>query len=339
MNELEQTHPWARGRERPPLLQLTSRRQRLAEAKGSARPSARTTAPAPVSVVPVSLPIPAVGAPPPPPTIDWNETPDMDFVSAARLAEIEAGVRARRRRDALALLRLIGRGLGALAALVLLVEAWRHFVNDLPPERQLTLEKDNVAAQVLQRFNAPARPFEVESVRAELVSTPGARRADYNLVVTLRLAGHLYAPADSNGAQPYLQLQRSVTEARDEMLRHRLFLDRPELAEPPKLPLLLALTHRAGEKLVVRVPLEAESAGWHWRLRPRPELAAGPAEPMNGQVLGQFGDTPVLVFSSSQARAAMRPLMAEGRKFVLAVNNELARQGAARARVAADKMR
>ncbi len=325
MNEIDQAHPWARGRERPPLMQLTSRRQRMAAAKGSPPQQA----PAPVSVVPLSLPIPAVAVPLPP-KIDWHEIPDLEFVNTARLAEIAAEARARRRRDALSLLRPVGWGLGALVSVVLLVEAWHYFVNDLPPERQLAAEKDRMAAQMLQRFDAPAQPFEVESVRAELVSTQGSSRADYSLVVTLRLAAPLYAPADSNGAQPYLQLQRSAVEAQDAMLKHRLFLSRPALAEPVELPLLITLVHRPGEKLVIEVPLEAARAGWRWRLQTRPEQARGAAR-FDGQILAQFGDTPVLIFNSAQARATMRLLMAEAQKFVLAVNDELARQGPAAA--------
>lgn len=256
----------------------------------------------------------------------WEEPPpEVELVNAARLAEIAAEVEARRRRDRLAWWRLLGYVAAAVVAVILLAEAWQFFGNGRPSPARLASAADGCAREVLTALGAAGTPLRLERADTELVRAAGARRADYEVVVTLRLRENLYAPADSNGAQPYLQLQRSLREAGDQMRRERLFLGRPDLADPVELPLLLAPVHRAGERLVVRVPLAARRVGRRWQLAARPEEPRVDGRGFAGRVRGDYGGKPVLVFGSAEARERMQPLMEEARRFILAVRSEAGR--------------
>jgi hypothetical protein len=254
----------------------------------------------------------------------WDEPPpEVELVNAARLAEIASEIEARRRRDRLAMLKVAGAAAGFVLAVVGLVEVWQFFGNGRVAPERLAAEAAAVSRGVVATHSTAAQPMVIEAVRTEERVGARAGRADYDVVVTLRLAENLFAPADSNGAQPYLLMQRSVNESADRMRRDRLFLDNPALADPVQMPRLLALAHRAGERLDVRVPLKSERVGFRWRLVPHPEQArlAGPA--FGGQVLARWADEPHLIFGSSEAREKMRTLIADGRRYVLAVNAEL----------------
>lgn len=296
---IEREHPWSRryaeqGRERPQLVDFSHR------AAGAAKPAI---------AVPKSI---------------WDEPlPEVELVNAQRLAEIAAEIEARRRRDRIAFWRLLGMAAGAVAAVIVAVEAWQFFGNDRPAPERLEAVAAEAAAQVLARLAAPSQPLALERVETELMAAAGSSRSDYEVVVTVRLRENLFGPADSNGAQPYLQLQRSVREAGDRMRQQRLFLERPDLAAAVELPLLLAPTHRAGERMVVRVPLAAERVGWRWRLEARPERMRPQGPLFHGRVLADYGREPRLIFGSPEAREKMRPLMNEARRFILAVNSEL----------------
>lgn len=297
---VEREHPWSRlyaeqGRERPQLVDF-SRRPAAAAAK-------------PAAPVPKSI---------------WDEPPpEVELVNARRLAEIAAEIEERRRRDRIAFWRLLGTGTVAVMAVILLVEAWQFFGNDRPAPERLEAIAAETAGLVMTRLASSSQPLALERVEAELVHSASSRRSDYEVLVTVRLRENLFGPAESNGAQPYLQLQRSVREAGDRMRQQRLFLERPDLAAAVELPLLLAPTHRAGERLVVRVPLSAERVGWRWRLQAQPERMRPQGPLFHGRVLADHGNEARLIFGSPEAREAMRPLMNEARRFILAVNAEL----------------
>lgn len=300
----ERNDPWSRfyaehGRERPQLIEFK---------RGTAKPAA-AQAQRSAEAIAKSM---------------WDEPPpEVELVNAARLAEIAADIEARRRRDRIAMLKVAGFAAGFVLAVVGIVEVWQFFGNGRASPERLAAEAAAVSRVVLATHATAAQPMVVEAVRTEERAGARAGRADYDVIVTLRLTENLFAPADSNGAQPYLLMQRSVNESADRMRRDRLFLDNPALADPVQMPRLLALAHRTGERLDVRVPLKSERVGFRWRLVPHPELARLDGPAFGGQVLARWADEPHLVFGSSEAREKMRTLIADGRRYVLAVNAEV----------------
>lgn len=257
----------------------------------------------------------------------WDEPPpEVELVNAARLAEIAAEIEARRRRDRMAMLKLCAAAAGFVLAVIGLVELWQVFGNGRVSPERLAAEAGAVGLEIVAAHSTAAQPMALDSVRTEERAGARAGRADYDVVVTLRVTENLFAPADSNGAQPYLLLQRSVNEAADRMRRDRLFLDNPGLSDPVRMPRLLALAHRAGERIEVRVPLISERVGFRWRLVPKLAEARRAGAPFGGQILARWADEPYLIFGSSEAREQMRGLMADGRRYVLAVNAELDRR-------------
>lgn len=300
----EKEHPWSRryaeqGRERPQLWEF----------KRSVAPAAASPRPDSVEALARSI---------------WDEPPpEVELVNAQRLAEIAAGIEARRRRDRIMLLQLLGMAAGAVTAVIVLVEAWQFFGNHRPAPERLEAVAAEVAGGVMARLGTSSQPLALERVETELVRAASSREVEYEVLVTVRLRENLFAPADSNGAQPYLLLQQSLREAGDRMRQQRLFLERPDLSAPVALPQLLAPTHRAGERLVMRVPLAAERVGWRWRLQADPERMRAQGPLFHGQVLADHGAGARLIFGSPEAREKMRPLMDEARRFILAVNAEM----------------
>ncbi|HYC69650.1 MAG TPA: hypothetical protein VEB66_00485 [Opitutaceae bacterium] len=305
----EHEHPWSRryaeqGRERPQLIEF--------KRPAPAMPAEPTAAPAPGTAEALAK-------------VMWDDPPpEVELVNAARLAEIASEIEARHHRDRVGMFKLLGVAAVFVFAVMGLFEAWQFLGNGRASPERLAAEAEAVGRHVLAAHASAAQPMAIGAVRME--ERPGARagRADYDVIVTLRLTENLFGPADSNGAQPYLLMQQSVEEAADRMRRDRLFLDNPALADPVRMPRLLALSHRAGERAEVRVRLASERVGWSWRLQPRLEQVAADRLLFAGRVLSQYADEPFLVFGSSAAREQMRGLIAEGRRYVLAVNGEVA---------------
>jgi len=272
-------------------------------------------------------PEPPAAGPPPPAVperrINWQETPLIELVDAAAQQRAEEATQQRRRAEMLGLVRLFALALGGVVALMLAVEAVQFWANDRPPERALREETARVAAEVLRRTAVPGQPVRLQSAEAEWLGRPGRGRADYAIVVTLELRVPLYAPADSNGVQAYLQMQRSLTDAHRRMMERGLFAARPELAHPPVLPSLIAQTHRAGDRMVMRVPLEAVRGGWSWRLTAEPQRMRVAGRIFQGEELARQPQ-PHLVFGAPGVREEMRRLLQEGRRYILAVNAAMA---------------
>lgn len=280
--------------------------------------------------IPAFVPEPAAGPVEPAATsvhparkIDWNATPLIELVDAAAQQRTERETEERRRAEALGLVRLLGWALAGLVAFVLLIEAVQFFANDRPPADQLQAEADRVGAEVLRLVTVPGQPLALAEARAEFFGTPARGRADYDLVVTIELRAPLYAPADSNGVQPYLQLQRSLRDAHTRMLERGLFLRHAELSHPPVLPPVIALTHRAGDRIVCKVPLEAARGAWSWRLVSRLERRRDGGRRFAGEELERQPATR-LIFGAPGTREEMRRLMGEARAYILAVNAALA---------------
>ena len=143
--------------------------------------------------------------------------------------------------------------------------------------------------------------------------------------MTLRLREPLYGPADSNGAQAYLDLQRAVADAHAHVVRERLFVSHPELGTPAAMPALIATTHRAGERLVVEVPVAAARGLWGWNLDEQERARRVALPTFAGEVL-ERQPWPHLVFGRADSRETMRAVLREGRDYVLAAQRALAEQ-------------
>lgn len=250
--------------------------------------------------------------------IDWSAVPEVQLLTAAAAEQARVETEERRWDDARKILRTLGFVVAVGVALVSGVELLQRLFNAAPSEARLAALGAEVGAALWQRHNTLARPLVLATTEPVLLGREGARGARYRLVVTLRLRESLYAPADSNGAQPYLNLQRSVAEAHTLVVRDRLYLRDGALATPPVLPVLIAPTHRAGERLVIEVPVEATRGWWGWRLEPRLPLGRLATAALAGEILASQ-PVPHLVFGSSAAREPMRTLQREARDYIVAV--------------------
>lgn len=266
---------------------------------------------------------PASSAAPARPIVDWSAVPEVQLITAAATEQARVQTEARRWDDLRRILRSLGLVLGVGLALAAGHELLQRLFNARPSETRLAALGAGVAAVLLDEFDSPARPLRRDAEEARLVAALDSRRADYRLVVTLRLRAALYGPADSNGAQAYLDLQGSVAEAHKRVVRERLFLDHPELAAPPQLPLLLARTHRAGERLVIELPVVARRAWWGWRLEPLTARRRISSPPFTGEILA-FQPLPHLLFGEAASRERMGELLQAARAYVLAVQHAAA---------------
>jgi hypothetical protein len=274
---------------------------------------------------------PRVGAPqsdgaakPPPPKINWHEMPEIEVVTAADLERVRLETEARRRRDMIAMFKIGAYCLLGVLLLAAAFETLRYVLNPRPGENEFAALKEDIGAQVLRSFTSGEQPLEIGEIEVDEVDRT-RNRIDYELRVTLRLRMPLYAPADSNGAQPYLAMQRSLAESQSLVLQQRLFLENQELATAPEMPMLLAVTHRAGERRLVRVPVTATRSFWTWRVEPHPERARPIGAAFVGQALARY-DAKYLIFGDPEARDRMRRVMADARRFILNVNAEHTRR-------------
>lgn len=271
-----------------------------------------------------------IGLPEPPPRpaaaaaaepqqiIDWSAVPEVQLLTAAAAEQARIETEARRWEDARKILRTLGLVAALGVALIAGVELLQRVFNAQPSAARLAATAAGVAEQLLRRHHTPAQPLGIAGTEAVLLSSDGALRARYRLIVTLRLNEALYASADSNGAQAYLDLQGGVAEAHARVLRDRLYRRDDALTTPPLLPALIALTHRAGERLVFEVPVDATRGWWGWRLEARAPLARRTTPPFAGEILAH---QPVahLVFGRADTREPMRALQREARDYILAV--------------------
>lgn len=309
------------GGSRPPLSPKDKPEKKDA---GSRPPTdARMVIPPPALARPTLSPPPAAPDAAEPKKIDWHTRPIVELIDAASQQRAESEAEAQRLRDAWSLLRLFGFGLVAVVLAVVAFDVVQLLANDVPPAEQLAAEGDRVAATVLRQLAAPAQPQRVQSVRAQLFSRPEKGRADYDLVITLELTAPLHALADSNGAQAYLQLQRALGDAYARVMARPALRTQPALQALPVLPPLFAVTHKRGERTVVRVPLAASRRGLHWELAPRLEQRHQTTPALTGEILERL-PRPHLVFNTPAGRDEMRRLMGEARDYIVRANKAAA---------------
>jgi hypothetical protein len=310
-NDPWKKHYRARGQNRPPKLRVTKAGRALPPPDtGKTKTDAgKPSAPAPS---PGTTPAPASE-----PKIIWDVTPEIEMVTAADLQRAENDTKTKRRREALVVFRLIGWAIAAAAAVVACFEVANDFLNSEPSAADLERRGREVAELVRRRFDSPAQPIAIASVREELFERSRGG-ADYDIVVVLALREPLYGPASSNGAQAYLQMQQSVADAHKLALQLKLYGPETGLDEPPAMPELLDLTHRAGERIVAKVPLVATRRGVTWKLEPHPERLRLPPTAFSGSVLTPRADE-VILFNSDEGRARAEEKVREGEAFVRAV--------------------
>lgn len=216
----------------------------------------------------------------------------------------------------------VGRVLAAAAVIfVLAVAAYQlaqQVLNGAPSETALEELGARAGNEFLRRYSTAAQPLRYDSSRALLREGLSRGAGRYQFEVTLRLREPLFALADSNGAQAYRDLQRSVFDAQARFVQARLYTAHPELAEPPVLPPLLARTHREGERLTVSLPVEATREVFGWRLKPVWEKARVITPPFQGTVLAQQPPAH-LMFGTISGRERMVELQEEARDYILAV--------------------
>ncbi|MDD3180959.1 MAG: hypothetical protein PHQ04_11505 [Opitutaceae bacterium] len=218
-------------------------------------------------------------------------------------------------------------GTFGLAIVALIVFAPLLFV-ELPDAALLKEQSAQLAQQVLPLYNSASTPLSVASTREILLSHRGAWQATYEVEIALQLRQNLLAGATSNGAQPYLLLQQSLEEARFSVTKHRLYAEVSELRLPAELPMLLEVVHRAGEKLTIRLPLQAVRGVFGWHFLPVDLTQRRPSRQLGGAPLSFYESTPHLIFGRGGGDSTrIRELMREARAYVTTVNKELAQRG------------
>lgn len=292
------------------------------------RPASASPMP-PRSASPFARPASAPPLAAKPPKIVWESNPQFEFTNEVAMRRAAEEAVAKKRRDALRVWRIVGASILAVLVIGLANELGAAFLRPLPSAEQLANSSRTIGQEIWRLSDKPAQPLAFGSAQAFLFAGSGTRRAEFDVVTTLRLRADLYAPADSNGAQPYLMLQRSLAEAHAKVLKHSLMVEAPALRAAPEMPLLLAMTHHAGEKLVVKVPLAAQRSGWNWTLAPVDFEQRRASRRLTGEVLANFGESPVLVFTTSSDRDIMRRKMEEARGYIIAVNTEMMKRGLA----------
>ena len=228
---------------------------------------------------------------------------DAPFVTAVQRQE---EVREKKRASRFRLLKLAGVAAAALVALHFTVT---RVLYRTPSPEDLEAHVLPLPDSVLPSYSSVRQPLHPGRVVYLETDRVDANRIRYAAEVTLRLRKPLYVPASTNGTQAYRQLQESLQLARQRDLKFSLFAT-GEGPPHPELPLLIQVSHRGGDAIVVRLPFEARRYGWQWRLQP-PQLALRTANrSFAGVSIDYYAGSPYLIFGGS-TMAAVRGLMRE----------------------------
>jgi hypothetical protein len=192
-----------------------------------------------------------------------------------------------------------------------------------PTDELLEREGNQLADTMLGLHSSHTQPLRIDRVVVREVDRVDASRIRYTADVTLSLRASLYTPAVTNGTAEYRTMQQSLQLARQRDLKLKLL---PSDTLPPQLPLLLQLSHRAGETILAHVPFEARRFGWRWRIPP-PSLALHTtSRGFEGMTLDQFTRAPFLIFNSEHL-VEMRARVRAARDYIRAVALEFQKQG------------
>lgn len=317
----KESHPWARyyegrGLSRPPvaIVRAPKPAPKTGPAEGAPKPDRKPveiSAELAAAVAAASAGLPG--------------TTTTPFITAAQL---EQGRRELRRR---ALMRLAWFGTAGLVALIGLHFGVTRWMFRAPSVGALEEYAQELAVAVLPLYSSAQQPLQPAGVTTRLVDRVDRNRLRYVAEVTLRLRQPLYGPAVSNGTVLYRQLQQSLQVARATDLRHKLFPIGTG-PEPPELPLLIQMTHREGEAIVVRAPFEAKRFGWAWRIEP-PQLDRRYADrTFEGTGIERYSKVSHIVFGPRDAMADIRRRMQMARAYIVAVTKEVQKSAYAEAR-------
>ena len=194
----------------------------------------------------------------------------------------------------------------------------------LPPTAVLEAEVAQAAQALILLYSSGDQPLETARAVPVMRDNIDSSRIRYYAEVTLRLRQALYGPAVTNGTVEYRLLQEGLERAREQRLKNNLFPlnDGPE---PPGLPQLIQVVHRAGATMVVRVPFEAERFGWRWRIAPAQLANRTVDRRFEGAKLDRYADTPYLIFGLPETMPDIRGRMKAARTFVTAIAAEVQR--------------
>ncbi len=234
-----------------------------------------------------------------------------------------------RQEDSQARKRESRRRLLIVAAVVLVASVALHFtvtrvLYRMPTPEALAAHVQALPDEVLPYYSTNRQPLQPWAVVYAETDRVDDHRIRYSAEVTLRLRKPLYVPASTNGTAAYRQLQESLQLARQRDIKFTLFP--PGEGPPhPELPLLLQMSHRFGESIVVRVPFEARRYGWGWRLMPAQIPLRSVNRSFTGDAIEYFGDAPYLIFGQSGSMAEVRLLIRQARVYIIAVAQEVQR--------------
>ena len=299
------TSPAVKPASRPPVAQAPAVPDRSAERAGGRDPAVSDElASALAALAAEYAPLPMSTAP---------------FMSAKQ-KEVDAGERRRRLRE-----RLVKLGAGLLVAVGVLYAVASTLLFRFPSDEALAAAAARTAQEVILLHTSDERPLEIDRAIPVLRESIAPNELRYYAEVTLRLRQPLYGPALTNGTVSYRMLQDSLQRAREQELKFKFF---PPGAgpQPPELPQLLQLLHRAGDPLVVRVPFEAEKFGWRWRLKPAQLALRIVSGRFEGATLDHFADAPYLIFGVPETMGDIRARMQSAREFIIAITKEIQRR-------------
>lgn len=320
-------HPWSkyyaqRGATRPQLTALTpssgARGARDAKGAGAAPAAAANRKPSEVSAE-LAAAVAAATAAAPSPTIP-------PFLKLVQQKQTERELQRRLIR------RWSVRVAIAAGVLMLLHLMVTRIVYRAPSDAALQQFGDALMRSLVPLHSTERQPLVPRGVGISLTDQISADRLRYSAEVSLQLAQPLYLPATSNGSTAYRQMQESLQLARE--LNFKLKLFGSDVSDPPEMPLLLQVSHRAGEALTIRVPFQARRFGWTWRIEPAVLALRTTSGAFEGMILNHFAGTPHLVFGTPNAVAEMRSRIQLARSYVLAVNRAAQARAEAAARQA-----
>ncbi len=238
------------------------------------------------------------------------------FVTAMQRAAVAREEKRERRKRYAKLAGVLAVALVALHFTVTLV------VYRAPTPEALEAHIQDLPGDVVAFYSSTRQPLQTDSVTYEETDQIDSQHIRYAAAVTLTLRKPLYIPAVTNGTAAYRQLQESLQLARQRDLKFNIFPP-GQGPPPPELPLLLQVSHREGETLVIRLPFEAKRSGWQWRLQPPLTALRSANHPFVGDSLDHFQSAPYFIFGEASAMAEVRQLMKQARDYIIAVAKEV----------------
>ena len=236
----------------------------------------------------------------------------------------EAAERERRRAVRTGLLKAAG---GIALGLVVLHFLLTRVIWRFPEPDVLSRHVTQAMEAVLPLVSTSRQPLRAGEARAVLAERDDAHHLRYIAEITLRLSEPFYVPAHTNGTGPYRLHQESLQSARADELRLRLF---PEGDGPPvpEMPLLIQVSHRVDEPVVVRIPFTAERTAWTWRLQPPRLDLRNVDRNLAGDGIGHYAGSPHLVFGNESLNE-VEALTQAARAYIIRVQQAIQRVAAA----------